>query len=504
LSCDRPTIGGDTENDDPRRIPVPAIRSAAAAALACIACLGAPASRAQTVGPATFVNGIAVPGDTPDRTAGSAFDRRLGFFSDLAYDPLRREWWALSDRGPGGGTLDYATRAQRFTLDVAANGAISNFRVVETVLFANGSLALDGRAPASPGVLGNAFDPEGMVVLPNGHFLVSDEYGPSLLEFDRTGQLVRRFDVPENLVPRTAAGVDHNAPAASLVSGREGNRGLEGLALDPGGRFAYAMLQNGAIQDGFSNGNRGLYTRIVKYDVATGAAVAQYAYRLDAASQGRGISAIVALGNDRFLVLERNNRGVGVGATLANADKNVFAVDLSGATDVSGIALPASGALPAGVVAAAKGAKVVDLDADTLAALGGRSPEKWEGLAIGPQLANGQFLILAGTDNDYSVTQNGTGTQFDVWFRFADADPYAGSIQCPIGSTGNCTFTADGTAATLNAEHALLPGVLHAYTASIAGLVTPVPEPETVALLGAGLLFLVTQARRRPGRARRA
>lgn len=482
---------------------MPAIRlaaTAAAAALACLAGLATPAVDAQTVGPATFVNGIAIPGDTPDRSAGSAFDRRLGFFSDLAYDPLRREWWALSDRGPGGGTLDYATRAQRFTLDVAANGAISNFRVVETVLFATGSLALDGKAPASPAVLGNAFDPEGMVVLPNGNFLVSDEYGPSLLEFDRTGQLVRRFGVPDNLVPRTAAGVDHNAPAASLVSGREGNRGLEGLALSPDGRFAYAMLQNGTIQDGFANGNRGLYTRIVKYDVATGAPVGQYAYRLDSAGQGRGISAIVALGNDRFLVLERNNRGIGVGATLATADKAVYAIDLSGATDVTNLALPASGNLPTGVVAAAKGAKVIDLDADTLAALGGRSPEKWEGLAIGPQLADGQYLLLAGTDNDYSVTQNGTGTQFDVWFRFSDPDPFASSIQCPIGGTANCTVTANGAAASVTSEYALLPGVLHAYTATIAGLVTPVPEPETVALLGAGLLFLGAQARRRSRR----
>jgi hypothetical protein len=44
--------------------------------------------------------------------------------------------------------------------------------------------------------------------------------------------------------------------------------------------------------------------------------VAQYAYRLDGAgpapAQGRGISAFVALDENRFMVLERNNRGVGV------------------------------------------------------------------------------------------------------------------------------------------------------------------------------------------------
>lgn len=40
----------------------------------------------------------------------------------------------------------------------------------------------------------------------------------------------------------------------------------------------------------------------------------------------------------------------------------------------------------------------------SLAALGGVSPEKWEGLAIGPRLDDGSYLVLAGTDNDYSVT----------------------------------------------------------------------------------------------------
>ena len=138
--------------------------------------------------------------------------------------------------------------------------------------------------------------------------------------------------------------------------------------------------------------------------------------------------------------------------------------------DVSNITLPATGVF-AGAVN--KIAKVMDLDANTLAALGNKSPEKWEGLAVGPKLADGLYLILAGTDNDYSVTQNGSGTQFDVYFRFSDADPYAGSIACPIGSTVDCSFTTGGLAATLTPAYQLLTGVLHAYTARIDGFVKP-------------------------------
>jgi hypothetical protein len=471
--------------------------------LAAAFALGSTAAGAQTVSAVSFVNGITISGSTLDLSAGSAFDRRVGFFSDITYDANRNEWWGLSDRGPGGGTLPYETRLQRFTIDIDSNtGAISNFQVAQTIKFGNAGNAFNGQAPGVPSFLGYAFDPEGLVINPvNGNLLVSDEYGPSLYEFNRSGQLVKAYTVPANLVPKAGAATDYNAlPTAGLSSGREPNRGAEGLAISPDGKYAYSMLQNGTIQDGWSaagGGTRGEYTRIVKYDTATGAAVAQYAYKLESSAQGRGISAIVALGNDKFMVLERNNRGVGVGATVAAPDKNVYEIDLSTATDVSAISLPASGALPAGVVAATKVAKVMDLDANTLAALGNKSPEKWEGLAVGPKLANGKYLILAGTDNDYSVTQNGTGTQFDVWFRFTDADPYAGSIQCPVGQVSGCVLTSNGAAAVLTDAYSLLPGVLHAYTANIAGYTAPVPEPQTWALMAAGLLWLGARARRR-------
>jgi hypothetical protein len=113
----------------------------------------------------------------------------------------------------------------------------------------------------------------------------------------------------------------------------------------------------------------------------------------------------------------------------------MFEIDPAGAQDATSVDLPASGNF-AGAVN--KMPKVMDLDANKLVALGSKSPEKREGLTIGPQLAQDLYLVLAGSDNDYSETQSGSGDQYDDWFRFTDDDPYAGSIPCPIGAQSGC------------------------------------------------------------------
>lgn len=452
-------------------------------------CLGA---QAAAVSGAQFVNGLTLEGGMTDASGDAGVGARMGYFSDLYFDRTRNEWWSLSDRGPGGGLLSYETRAQRFKLDIAADGRISNFQVLSTVKFSAGGLAMNGMSPGAGNPLGLAFDPEGLVVnAKSGNLLVSDEYGPSLVEFDRDGHLLRRFETPANLLPLNGAtGANNFDSDTGNSAGKRSNRGFEGLAISPDGRYSYAMLQSAMLDEG---GGDGQYTRIVKFDNESGQAVAQYAYKLDSAAQGRGISALVALGEARFLVLERNNRGIGVGATLTPADKAVYEIDLSSAVDVTHAHLPASGAF-AGAVQ--KVAKVMDLDVDTLAALGKRSPEKWEGLAVGPQLADGRYLMLAGTDNDYSVTQSGSGTQFDVYFRFSDLDPYASSIQCPIGTKTGGFKTSNKASIALDADYALLPGVLHAYAADIKGYVAPVSAPASLALVLLALPFVAGRRRR--------
>lgn len=470
-----------------------------------------------------FVNGIRIPGDTLDATRQpGANGGRFGFFSDIYYEPNRNEWWALSDRGPGGGLIAYATRLNRFTIDInPLTGRISNFKIKETITFTDPRGLLTGAGPelnglnprdlnGDPAVLGHSFDPEGLVVDPwTGNFFVADEYGPALYEFDRRGRLKRIFDVPANLIPKVGLNVDYVATRDDGANGgRQDNRGYEGLAITPDGKTLYAILQDPLINDpAGNNGRNSRNVRIVVYDndrwsPTYGSSIKQLVYQLEPQAavatrinnilpgnatatsprQGRniGASAIIAINETQFLVLERDNRGIGVDDPAgANAvgSKRVFKIDVTNATDVSGIILPAD-ALPAGVVPVAKNdADVfIDLAADTLLP-NGKQAEKWEGIAIGPRLRGGARLILAGNDNDYSVTQTGAGEQFDVY-----ADFTGNVAKCVLDSTTQCEVnppasdTVIDTPVALPAGYQLLPGVLHAYRApkgDLDGYVSP-------------------------------
>jgi hypothetical protein len=487
-----------------------------------VACLSFGSASPLSADP-VFVNGLLIRGSALDATRKpGANGGRLGFFSDIYYDPARNEWWALSDRGPGGGLLSYETRLQRFAINVhPVTGHISHFRVLQTVKFTDPKGLLSGSSPAMNGLnpldlngfegaLGRSFDPEGLVIDPRtGNFLVTDEYGPSLYEFDRRGRLVRVFEVPANLVPTVDGAVNYvalrdacpvpNVPFNPLCGGnggRQDNRGYEGLAISPDGRKLFAVLQDPLIDEpGPNNGRSGRNVRIVVFDndhrsPTYTTSIAQYVHQLEPQAdvaarinaikpgdatptdprQGRniGVSAIHAINDTEFLVLERDNRGIGVddpAGARAVGSKRVYKIDISGASDVTHVDLPAD-ALPADITAVSKSPVFMDLAANTMLP-NGKQAEKWEGLAIGPRLLGGRRLILTGNDNDYSVTQTGAGEQFDVYVDFD-----GNFARCVLDDPAQCEVNPASDDLVIDNPvevpdgYSLLPGVLHAYRAS--------------------------------------
>jgi len=461
----------------------------------------------------TFVNVITVAGDATDLSGLPAGpnNTRLSFGSDLIWDQTTNTFIGMSDRGPGGGLIDYAPRIQSFKLDInPLSGAASNFNLVSTTVFSqkNGG-NFTGLNPllatGNKGLLGASLDPEGLTVLPNGNYLVADEYGPSVIEFDITGKQVRSFAVPANMVPKETGGtINYVDGRPIIVTGRQDNRGYEGITVSPDGSKAYGIMQDPLVNEGASNdGRRSRNLRIVEYDVASGLPTKQYVYELEslttinprtpgdtfsATNQGRsiGVSSIMSLPDGRLVVIERDNRGVGVDDPTGQRQigiKAAYVIDLSQATDVAGISLAGSNTLPIGVTPVSKTA-LLDIRA-ALLANGVTIAEKMEGLAFGPRLADGGLSMLIVTDNDFSVTQTGAGEQLDV---------------CASGTGVGAIFSQVTIGTACPRGQSLIATRIYAFRLSAAeanALGMGVPEPASWAMMLAGFGMGGAMLRRR-------
>ncbi|WP_218082071.1 esterase-like activity of phytase family protein [Anthocerotibacter panamensis] len=456
-----------------------------------------------------LVNFLTIAGNAADLTpaaqgSGGNVNRLGGFVSDLYYasfdsanSPATNTYvfYGVADRGPGGGTIAYDTRVQKFSVTVnPTTGAISDFRLLATTALTIpagmtvGGITFPTATPfngfnpsldplnGNSGVLGRSHDPEGLVVLPDGSFYVADEYGPSIYHFTPTGVLDQVLTVPSlsppvvnapNVIAKVAGGApEYVAGRPTIVNGRQDNRGFEGLTLSADGSRLWAILQDPLVNEGSSNdGRNSRNLRLLRFDTTTGRSDGQFIYVLEdrnllnsglppsattfsATNQGRsiGISAITALNDNEFLVIERDNRGLGVDDPFYTTDaaqhplqvseKRVYKINIAGATNVSNLSLANTNTLPAGVVPVAKRATpFLDLNSAILAA-GNVPAEKIEGIAVGPQLADGSRLLLLGTDNDFSVTQNSSSVQFDVCSNFVDTSTQVPlDTPCPTGQS---------------------------------------------------------------------
>jgi hypothetical protein len=406
-----------------------------------------------------------------------------GFGSAIAYTGYDNRYVLLSDRGPnkvaypGGAAVDnttsYDNRFQIFDIDVTPNASSpTGYSVsagnVGTTLLSNAQGApytgLSTGFSTNP-AQNTRLDSEGIRVAPDGSIYVSDEYGPYILHFNQQGQQIGSLPVPAS-IQIANPGPNLAQEMATNTLGRVTNKGAEGIAISPDGKTLIAAMQGPLIQDGGNAG--GTNVRLLVYDLTNpNAQPKQYLYPLD---PGLAISEILAVNDHEFVVDERDGT-VGGGKKLlyeidldqANAPTDLATSAYSGTTTANG--LPVSGT-PAGVTALSK-TLFADVGqiltaADAFVPGTGGLPDKIEGYAWGPTLANGDQLLLATNDNDFA---HATVSGFPDYIWAFDVSGLT-DFQAESFDTGE-TFAA------------------------------PAPEPASLTLLAAGLLGFGALRRRK-------
>jgi hypothetical protein len=322
-----------------------------------------------------------------------------GFGSGIAWLGGGR-YAVISDRGPADGKTAY--RCRYHVIDIAVHPKATpavQVQLLETHLLSNPNcVPLIGSLKALPDSgdpRGLRFDPEAIRATPRGTIIISEEYGPSILEFAANGRQVGQWPVPGHFLPgHSSADPNEELPPRNSL-GRQPNRGLECLAVAPDGNTVYALLQSPLIQDGALDAmNKRVGTNVRLLEVQRGSgAMREFLYQLD--NPANGCNEIEYLAPGRFLVIERDSK-------LGNEAgfKKIVEIDLRGATDIHAIeSLPSTGT-PDGVVPVTKRPFVDLLDARWKLA-GESFPEKIEGIALGPKSRSGSRILVVTSDNDF-------------------------------------------------------------------------------------------------------
>jgi 3-phytase/alkaline phosphatase D len=362
-------------------------------ALAVVLLLPAAATSQPGVGDPQTVAGVEFLGEVIVPTGSTFGGTEIGGLSSITYDAGREVYHVVSDdqgNRPTGDPVRYYSVA----IDVG-DGSLDpgdvTFVDVKT-------LFEDQKIPFAPGGL----DPEGFVLAREGYFFLSSEgnifadpiIDPFIRRYNRNGRVTAELPIPDHYLPN---GIDH---------GVRFNLGFESLNMTPDGATLVTAGEGALFQDGpastFTNGS---LARVLLYDLAQRAPVAEYVYEVapwaeDSAIFGvNGIVEVLPIDDvGTTLVMERS---FSVGGVLGGGTGNVVVINeisTDGATDVLDVAALYEGGSPIPLTPVSQ-REIFAFD-DL-----GVPIDNIEGMTFGPDLPDGRRLLLIVSDNNFSPGQ---------------------------------------------------------------------------------------------------
>lgn len=356
----------------------------------------------------------------------------VGGLSGLDYNAATGRYLAISDDR----SASNPARFYELSLDLAkfqrsgtpGNAGVS-FNAVTTILNS------DGAAFAT-----NKVDPEGLrldaarqrIYWSNeGQRSAAGLQDPTVRSMNLDGSYAGSFAVPERF-----------KPAGSVAGNQAGDRGVvnnlafESLSLSQDGQTLWTATENALVQDGpAATVNNGSNSRLLSFDLNSGQAGAEYVYQvapvvLPPVAAGlfatNGLTDFIAIGDRQFITIERS---FAVGAatpgvpTTGNSIR-LFYADARQATDVSGFDSLQGQRFTAM-------SKELLLDLSTLKNDDGSvlALDNIEGITLGPVVDGKQTLLLV-SDNNFS------GSQFTQFVAL--------SINAPIPEPQSCALMLAG------------------------------------------------------------
>lgn len=347
------------------------------------------AASAAQIGNLTYIGSDIIP--TNSTSFGGA---TIGGLSGIDYDAATGTYYIQSDARVASDGTPYG-RFFTATIPSLAGGTLGN-----------GSVQFNGvntiKTPAGTAFAAAGLDPEAIryragkvYVTSEGAAVAGNYQNPFVREYDATtGLQTRDFAVPAKF---------NSDPAAA--SGIRNNLAFESLTFSTDGTKLITATEGALIQDGpAATTSNSTNARILQFDVASGA-TKEFVYTVDAVAEApvgagpfsvSGLVDLLAVDSSHYLALERSfSTGAGVGNTI-----KLYEIDLSGATDVSGVASVA------GLTGLNK-RLVANLNLAT--GLTSAQLDNIEGVTFGPTLADGSRTLVFVSDNNFNGP---VGTQF--------------------------------------------------------------------------------------------
>ena len=256
---------------------------------------------------------------------------KLGSIGSGLFPAGDGEFWMVTDRGPNPEVVDDVRTFVVPTFDptlVRVNVHGASIQVVESIPITNADgkpvtgmpnrafgeesppLAADAKTVLPYNI--NGLDPEGIVRTADGHFWISEEYAPSILELDAMGHILMRH-LPAGLEDvYRSAGVIYPVKGSlpTSLQYRKSNRGLEDLALLPDGKTIVAGLQSSIVVAGQKDR---IVTELLTFDTTSGKTLHEFPYQFDdpGTFNDRGrklkLSALIPVDAEHVIVQERTD-----------------------------------------------------------------------------------------------------------------------------------------------------------------------------------------------------